>query len=115
MPRLLFSYDGQIDHRQFWLGLLSALGSTILLATLVGLVLGVGFAVSGASEATQDAAVMIGTFLVVGYAMFTQAAVTIKRCKARGRSGWWALLMLVPGVGLAWLILDLGLKHRVGN
>lgn len=115
MPKLLFSYQGQIGLKQFWLGLLGGLASTVLLATLVGLVLGVGLAVSGADAQTQAVAVYGGTFLVVGYAIYTQLAVTLKRCKDRGRSGWWCLLTLIPFVGLLWLIVDLGLRRGASD
>ena len=106
MPQLLFSYQGQIGVKQFWMGLLTGLASTIALATIVGLVLAIGLAVAGASPQTQETAVFSGSSVVVAYAIFTQLAVTVKRCHARGRSGWWCLLTLIPFVGLAWLVLD---------
>ena len=111
MPQLLFSYDGQIGVRQFWLGLLGGLATTIALAVVVGLVLGIAFIVSGASIQTQELVTTAGGLLVAGYAVFTQLAVTVKRCHARGRSGWWCLITLIPFVGLAWLILDLGIPR----
>lgn len=115
MPKLLFSYAGQIGIKQFWLGLISVLASTIALATVVGLVLGVGLAIGGANAETQELAALGGTFLVVGYAVCTQLAVTVKRCKDRGRSGWYALLTLIPFVGLVWLIVDLGLRRGASD
>ncbi len=115
MPKLLFSYEGQIGIKQFWLGLFSVLASTIALATIVGLVLGVVLAISGASQEAQEYAVIGGTFLVVGYAICTQLAVTVKRCKDRGRSGWYALLTLIPFVGLIWLVVDLGLQRGASD
>lgn len=111
MPKLLFSYDGQIGIKQFWLGLLSVLATTVLLATIVGVVLGVGLALTGASPDMQEAAVFGGTLVVVAYAVCTQLAVTVKRCKDQGRSGWYALLTLIPFVGLVWLICDLGVRR----
>jgi uncharacterized membrane protein YhaH (DUF805 family) len=111
VPKLLFSYDGQIGIKQFWLGLLGALASTVALAVVVGLVLGIGLIVVGASPETQEWTVWGSSIFVAGYAAFTQLAVTVKRCHARGRSGWWCLLMLIPFVGLAWLVFYLGVPH----
>ena len=111
MPKLLFSYEGQIGIKQFWLGLLGGLATTVVLATLVGLVLGIALAVSGATAETHALSIYGGSFLVVGYAIYTQLAVMLKRCKDRGRSGWWCLLSLVPFVGLVWVIFDLGLQR----
>jgi uncharacterized membrane protein YhaH (DUF805 family) len=111
VPALLFSYEGRIGVKQFWLGLLTGLASTIALSVLVGIVIGIGTILMGASVEQQQGFVLAGTVLVMGYAVYTQLAVTVKRCHDQGRSGWWCLLMLVPFVGLAWLVLDLGTQR----
>jgi uncharacterized membrane protein YhaH (DUF805 family) len=113
VPELLFSYEGRIGVRQFWLGLLSGLASTIALAMAVGVVLAVGLIVTGAPPEAEGWATFAGSAIVVGYAVFTQLAVTVKRCHDSGRSGWWSLLTLIPFVGLVWMIADLGLPRHV--
>ncbi|RYF93219.1 MAG: MFS transporter, partial [Caulobacteraceae bacterium] len=42
-------------------------------------------------------------------------AIGVKRCHDRGRSGWWLLAALVPVLGWAWLIWDLGLRPGVAG
>jgi uncharacterized membrane protein YhaH (DUF805 family) len=111
MPELLFSYSGRIGIRQFWWGLFSALMTTVALAVVVGIVLGVVLFALGAGPETEQIAALGSTVLIVGYAMFTQFALTVKRLHDSGRSGWWCLMMLVPFIGLAWLVLDVGLKR----
>ena len=111
MPELLFSYEGRIGVKHFWLGLLTGLASTIALATVVGIAIGLGTILMGASVEQQQYITLAGAALVTGYAVYTQLAVTVKRCHDQGRSGWWCLLMLVPFLGLAWLILDLGIRR----
>ncbi len=108
MPQLLFSYSGRISVRQFWLGVASALLSTVALAVVVGLVLGVVLATIGAGPETELMAAGGASVLIVGYLMYTQMALTVKRLHDSGRSGWWCLLMLIPFIGLAWLVLDVG-------
>jgi uncharacterized membrane protein YhaH (DUF805 family) len=108
MSQLLFSYQGRVGIKGFWLGLFGALASTILLAIVVGVVIGLTLVLTKADTATQEAVTLAGAVLVTGYAIFTQLAVTVKRCHDRGRSGWWSLLSLVPFVGLVWLVFDLG-------
>ena len=80
-----------------------------MLAVIVGLVIGIGSILLGATHEQQQALTLCGAMLVTGYAVFTQLAVTIKRCHDRGRSAWWCLLTLIPFIGLLWLILDLGM------
>ena len=113
MSQLLFSMDGRIGVKQFWVGLASGLASSFCLAVVVGLVMGVGLIAMGASPAQQDTAAYVCGGIVAVYAAYTQLAVTVKRCHDQGRSGWWCLLMLVPFVGLVWLVLDLGTQPGI--
>jgi uncharacterized membrane protein YhaH (DUF805 family) len=41
--------------------------------------------------------------------MWVQCAIVIKRCHDRGKSGFWALLLFIPVIGLLWLLVDCGL------
>ena len=110
MPELLFSYEGRIGVKQFWLGLLSGLATSVALAVVVGLTIGIGSIMLDVSPDMQHTLTLAGAALVTIYAVFTQLAVTVKRCHDQGRSGWWCLLMLIPFVGLIWLVLDLGTR-----
>ena len=118
MSKLLFSYDGAIGVKQFWMGLLSGLASTLLLAAGLGLLLGIGFGVFSVPPYLQERVIIAASVVIAAYAVLTQLAVTVKRCHDRGRSGWWCLLTLIPVVGLAWVVIDLGMtpgtSKRVG-
>ena len=111
VPELLFSYEGRIGVKQFWLGLLSGLATSVALACIVGLVIGIGSVAFGLGYEEQQLLTIAGAVFVTGYAVYTQLAVTVKRCHDRGRSGWWCLLTLIPFIGLLWLILDLGMQR----
>jgi uncharacterized membrane protein YhaH (DUF805 family) len=41
--------------------------------------------------------------------IWVQCAIVIKRCHDRGKSGFWALLLFIPVIGLLWLLVDCGL------
>jgi len=41
--------------------------------------------------------------------IWVQCAIVIKRCHDRGKSGFWALLLFIPVIGLVWLLIDCGL------
>ena len=110
MPQL-FSFEGRIGVKQFWVALVTGLASVLALSTVVGLVIGIGSIILGVDMETQKQAIMAGAALITGYAIYVQLAITVKRCHDQGRSGWWSLLTLVPGVGLVWLVLDLGTQR----
>jgi uncharacterized membrane protein YhaH (DUF805 family) len=109
MSKLLFSYDGAIGVKQFWMGLLGGLATTMALAAALGLIMGLSFALFSVPPYLQERTIIAASVLIAAYAIMTQLAVTIKRCHDRGRSGWWCLLTLVPFVGLAWVVFDLGM------
>ena len=115
LSKLLFSYDGAIGVKQFWMGLLSGLASTLALAGALGLILGIGFAVFSVPPYLQEGIILAAAVLISAYAIAIQLAVTVKRCHDRGRSGWWCLLTLIPVVGLAWVVFDLGMTPGVAE
>ncbi len=102
MGELLFGFEGRIGRGRFWAGQLCVLVlgwlyqanvERLLVAWLPGSIF-MGFAVA----------------LVLALPVFwIQAAITIKRCHDRGKTGFWSMLLFVPVVGLAWLIVDCGL------
>jgi uncharacterized membrane protein YhaH (DUF805 family) len=87
-PRwLLFSFDGRIGRRTWWLWSAAAM---IGLATYFT----VAFRVAGASASSTD-------LLVNALLLWPALALGAKRWHDLGKSGWWALLVFVPVVG--WL------------
>jgi uncharacterized membrane protein YhaH (DUF805 family) len=102
MGELLFGFEGRIGRGRFWAGQLCVLAlgwlyqanvERLLVAWLPGSIF-MGFAVA----------------LVLALPVFwIQAAITIKRCHDRGKTGFWSMLLFVPVVGLVWLIVDCGL------
>ena len=100
---------------QFWLGLASAIGSSIALAILVGLLTGFGLVFSGAGPETQQTVTLTGAIIVALYAVYAQISVAVKRCHAVGRSGWWCLVLLIPVIGPLWLLADLSIRPLVAT
>lgn len=87
---LYMSPQGRIGRKSFWIGVLILFAINIALAVA----LGTESAISG----------IISLISIVPAVM-----VYIKRCHDRGKSGWWCLLLLIPLVGLIWIIIDLGI------
>jgi uncharacterized membrane protein YhaH (DUF805 family) len=81
-------FDGRAGRQEFWMFALIHFGVAILLS-IIDAVIGLGFL------ATLY-------FLAV---LLPAVGVTIRRLHDTDRSGWWALLGLVPILGLALLVL----------
>ena len=94
-PQILFSFRGRVPRKVFWLyGVLGPLLVSVMAGMLLGIV--------GVSERGAE---MLTTLLLV----WPCAAVSVKRWHDRDKSGWWALVYLIPGIGLLWTLIANGL------
>jgi uncharacterized membrane protein YhaH (DUF805 family) len=90
---VLFSLEGRISRSQYWL-------KGVVPVLLIGLVAGRLDSLLHTSFLSWIASV------AVLYPMF---AITLKRLHDRERSIWFLLVGLVPFIGQAWVMIELGL------
>jgi MFS transporter, OFA family, oxalate/formate antiporter len=95
-----FSFDGRIGRDRVWGGIpiIAGVGAAFFLLDL-------GKAGSQAFGTVVTVLEAIG----LAIAIFMLFSIAVKRCHDRGKSAWWSLLLLIPGVNLVWLIVDLGI------
>ncbi|MCA0244275.1 MAG: DUF805 domain-containing protein [Proteobacteria bacterium] len=92
--RLWLDPRGRIDRATFWRGgVLALLGIALLLRALLDI------ARWPPDEAEQWVSLLMA---------WPTAAVSAKRWHDRDRSAWWVLLLLLPVVGVVWLLADNG-------
>ena len=95
IPQILFSFRGRVPRKVFWLyGVLGPLLVSVMAEMLLGIV--------GVSERRAE---MLTTLLLV----WPCAAVSVKRWHDRDKSGWWALVYLIPLIGILWTLIANGL------
>ena len=95
VSQILFSLRGRVPRIVFWLyGVLGPLLVTLMAEMLLGIV--------GVSERRAE---MVTTVLLV----WPCAAVSVKRWHDRDKSGWWALVYLIPLIGVLWTLIANGL------
>jgi uncharacterized membrane protein YhaH (DUF805 family) len=93
--RVLFSFDGRIGRRTWWLwGVLAMLGLSLYFKVLLR--------VAGLSPEHTDG--VINLLLV-----WPAVAISAKRWHDRGKSAWWVLVALIPVVGWIWMLVENGL------
>ena len=83
LPWLLFSVEGRIPRRKYWLGLVFMWGLFIAGGTL-------GYAMTGSDD---------GYGLGAVFALWPAIAVNAKRLHDHNASGWWQTLFFIPFVG----------------
>ena len=102
MAGLLFGFEGRIGRGPFWVGqvvvfllgwLYVAYADRLLAAWIPGSI----FMGSGVA------------LILALPIIWMQAAITIKRCHDRGKTGFWSMLLLLPVVGVIWLVIDCGI------
>lgn len=89
---LLFRLDGRIGREAYWLGILLVWAVTALLGDMLA-----GDLRGEAALNAMLPAILLG--------MWCEIALMVKRCHDRGLSGWYALIGLIPIVGLGWSVL----------
>lgn len=93
--QILFSFQGRIPRRTWWLyGVLGLLGIGLLAHTLLR--------VAGVSEEKADD--LINLLLT-----WPALAVSVKRWHDRDKSGWWVLVNAVPVIGMVWTLIENGM------
>jgi uncharacterized membrane protein YhaH (DUF805 family) len=106
---LLFSFEGRIPRRVFWI--------TNVLMTIVLLAVEVTIALAAVSALRHDAQNTISLVLLPWQLLSTwiSLALLAKRWHDRDKSGLWALIVLVPIIGAIWTFVETGcLRGTVG-
>jgi uncharacterized membrane protein YhaH (DUF805 family) len=95
LRQILFSFEGRIPRKSFWLyGVFGLLLISLMVTLLLGIV--------GVHERSAEVA---ANLLIV----WPAAAITVKRWHDRDKSAWWLLINLVPVVGVIWSLVENGL------
>ena len=92
--QILFGFHGRVPRKVFWLyGVLGPLLVSVIAEMLLGIV--------GVSERRAE---LLTTLLLA----WPCAAVSVKRWHDRDKSGWWALVYLIPLIGVVWTLVANG-------
>ncbi len=101
----LLSFDGRITRSAYWL-------KFVLPYLVIAVVLGILDAILGMQA--EGVGLLGGLFGLA--AIWPSIAVGAKRCHDRGRSGWFQLILLIPVVGVIWLLVEVGfLRGTMGE
>lgn len=93
---LFTGFDGRIGRKPFWLGLIVLCAGNLALSLLFGLI---ALAIPPAIHLS---------YLASAAMLFSVLALSAKRWHDLDRSEWWALLVLLPLLGLLCLVVPLG-------
>jgi len=102
MKNMIFSFEGRISRKQYWL---------FNLVFIVGLAITGVISVITMGEPNDVAFVLF--ILIIIWPMF---AMQVKRWHDRDKSGWWVLIGIIPVLGPIWALVENGfLAGTEGN
>ena len=91
---LFFSFEGRINRRKFWLGIVILWAVVWILALLA---------------AAANSGFLWGLISVLSVLLiWPSLALSIKRWHDRNKSGWWILIGLIPIIGGIWVLVETG-------
>ncbi len=91
----LFSFEGRINRKPFWLFNLAVFALYVMVQLVVG----------GKLTFKQNTASAIYNLVV----LWPVLAVSVKRWHDRDKSGWWQLINFIPIIGALWALFEVGL------
>ena len=98
---LLFSFEGRIGRRTFWLNFVLPVFIIAVIVVVVDGLIGLG----GVLAILFQLAIL-----------WPSLAVYAKRWHDRDKSGWWTLIILIPVIGSLWMLVECGfLKGTAGS
>jgi len=98
---MLFSLQGRISRRQFWMIYLYILGGCVVLGIVIALLTAI-LGEAGAIIAS------ILTFLMYIPLIWISLAMQAKRWHDRDKSAWWILIGFIPFIGGIWALVECG-------
>jgi uncharacterized membrane protein YhaH (DUF805 family) len=96
---LLFSFEGRVNRQPYWIV------AIIMFVIGAGLNFAVGNFGPGGIHAGRGGPVL---WLLALLFAWIGLAMQVKRWHDRDKSGWWALISLVPVIGFFWVLIECG-------
>jgi len=97
----LFSFQGRLRRRDYWLLSFLMIGVMIVIFIL-GAVMGIDVSRDSGEAALLQ---LVATLIL----LWPSLALGVKRCHDRDQSGWWLLIEFIPIVGGLWALVNLGI------
>jgi uncharacterized membrane protein YhaH (DUF805 family) len=103
--QMMFSFEGRLRRRDYWLCSLALTAATMVLAILLYTVV----AASGSADVTNDGVTSILQLVLTALGLWPSLAIGVKRCHDRNQSGAMVAIQFIPVVGLFWALINLGI------
>jgi uncharacterized membrane protein YhaH (DUF805 family) len=101
-----FSFEGRVSRESFWKVIIGAPLSAFLAVSLLGFI---SFLITMLTGFKLPSAITTLAFVVIGiFALISYISIIVRRFHDRSKSGWWALIGLIPVLGFWWILIECG-------
>ncbi|TDF38165.1 DUF805 domain-containing protein [Alteromonadaceae bacterium M269] len=100
ISEILFSFQGRIRRKTYWLSILSltlGYGIFIFLVAFIGALIGL-----------TEAVLSVVTMVLYIPLFWASLAIAAKRWHDRNKSAWWILIGIIPIIGAIWAFVENG-------
>lgn len=94
MQNMLFSFEGRISRKPFWMFVLVVIVGTVITTAIDMATMG------------QESGVASLIFMLIF--LWPSLAIQVKRWHDRDKSGWWVLISIIPILGPIWALVENG-------
>ena len=98
LKEILFSFEGRIPRKVFWL--YGVLGLIVVMLLAIGIIAGLAYVLG-------DWFGILAIPLYIGV-IWVSLAIQVKRWHDRDKSGWWVLISFIPIIGAIWQLVECG-------
>lgn len=94
MQSLLFSFEGRISRKPFWMFMLVVIAGSFITTVI--------------DMATTKQETGAASLLFILIVLWPSLAIQVKRWHDRDKSGWWVLINFIPILGPIWALVETG-------
>jgi len=100
MKDMLFSFEGRISRKPYWMWILFIIIGTIVTITIDIMILG---------ESIEETGGFTPVYIIFSLlTIWPSLAIQAKRWHDRDKSAWWILITLIPVIGPIWALVENG-------
>lgn len=103
--RRYVQFEGRSGRREYWIYLLFYLISCAVLSIVDNMMFGASRAITSGPGWSMDGGFQPLTSIFAVISLVPGIAVTVRRLHDTGKSGWWALVGLIPLIGWIWVLV----------
>lgn len=107
-------FEGRSGRREYWIYLLFYLVACAVLSIIDNMIFGASRSITGGPGWSVSGGFQPLTSIFSVISLVPGIAVTVRRLHDTGKSGWWALVGLIPLIGWIWVLVLCAAKGEPG-